>query len=123
MKSGGGWCSSARANAIEKNPDHVLDVNEAEYVVERAFVNWNPRSLCSGEHAHRVFERCVDRKRMNIGARHHHFADFDLAQFHRALNEFHFGGGNQAAVVGLLDHHLQLFGGTNEGMTVRRDNS
>src|ERR1700746_2259743 len=63
------------ADAIEKNPDHVLDVNEAEDVVERAFVDWNPRALRGGEHAHRIFERRVGRKRMNVGPRHHDFAD------------------------------------------------
>ena len=111
------------ARSIEKNPDHVLDVHEAEDVVERAFVNWNARALRGGEHAHRVFERGFDGQRVHVGPRHHHFADFDLAQFHRALNEFHFGGGNQAAVVGLLHHHLQLFGGANERVAVRRNHA
>ena len=111
------------ACAIEKNPDHVLDVHETEDVVERAFVDGNARALRGGEHAHRVFERGFDGQGVHVGTRNHHFAHLDLAQFHRALNEFHFGGGNKAAVVRLLDHYLQLFGGANECVAVRRNNA
>ena len=98
-------------------------MHEAEDVVERAFVDGDARALRGGEHAHCVFERRVDGQRVHVGARNHHFADLDLAQLHRALNEFHFGGGNQAAVARLLHHHLQFFGGTHQGMAVRRDDA
>ena len=82
--------SSGAARAIEQQPDHVLDVNEAEDVVERAFVNGNARALRGGEHAHGFFEARLGGQRVHVRARHHHFAHLHLAQLHRVLNEFRF---------------------------------
>src|SRR5580698_9613233 len=107
------------AGAIEQDPDHVLDMDEAEDVIERAFVHRNARALRGGEHGHGVFERGGGGESVNVGARDHHFASLDLAEFHRGLNKFYFGGGQKAAIARLLDHYLQCFGGTHQSVTVR----
>ena len=107
------------AGAIEQDPDHVLDVDEAEDVIERAFVDGNARALRGGEHGHGVFESGGGGEGVNVWARDHDFAGLDLAEFHCGLNEFYFGGREQAAVAGLLDHHLQFFGGAHQGVAVR----
>ena len=57
---------------------------------------------------------------MDVGTRHHYFAHLNLVQLHGCLNKFHFGRRQQAAILGLLDHHLQFFGGTYQRVTVRR---
>ena len=94
------------AGAIEEDPDHIFDMDEAEDVIERAFVHGDARALGGGEHGHGVFESGGGGERVNVGARDHDFAGLDLAEFHCGLNEFYFGGGEQAAVSCLLDHHL-----------------
>src|SRR5580698_5196103 len=101
------------AGAIKEDPDHVFYVDEAEDVVERAFIHGDARALGGGEHGHGVFESGGGGEGVDVGARDHDFAGLDLAEFHRGLNEFYFGGGEQAAVAGLLDHHLQFFGGAH----------
>src|SRR5271156_1044902 len=107
------------ARAIEEDPDHVFYMDEAEDVVERAFVHGNAGALRGGEHGHGVFESGGGGEGVDVRARDHDFAGLNLAELHRGLNEFYFGGGKQAAVAGLLDHYLQLFRGTDQGMTVR----
>ena len=107
------------AGAIEEDPDHVFYVDEAEDVIERAFVHGDARALGGGEHGHGVFESGGGGEGVDVGARDHDFAGLDLAEFHRGLNELYFGGGEQAAVAGLLDHHLQFFGGAHQGVAVR----
>src|SRR5271155_1000398 len=103
------------AGAIEQDPDHVFYMDEAEDVIERAFVDGDARALGGGEHGHGVFESGGGGGRVNVGARDHDFAGLDLAEFHCGLNEFYFGGGKEAAVAGLLDHYLEFFGGAHEG--------
>src|ERR1700679_2010011 len=107
------------AGAIEQDPDHVLDMDKAQNVVERALEHGYARALRGGEHGHGVFQGGRDGEGVNVGARDHDFSGLNLAEFHRRLNEFYFGRGKQAAVASLLDHHLQFFGGTHESVTVR----
>src|SRR5271155_134485 len=109
------------AGAIEEDPDHVFYMDEAEDVVERAFVHGDARALRGGEHGHSVFESGGGGEGVDVRARDHYFAGLDLAEFHRGLDEFYFSSGKQAAVASLLDHYLQFFGGTNECVAVRRN--
>ncbi len=60
--------------AVQQNPDHILDVHEAEDMVERSLVHRNAGALRDGDHFHHVFERRVRGQRMNVRARHHNFA-------------------------------------------------
>src|ERR1700733_6076414 len=81
------------ARAIEEDPDHVFDVDEAEDVVERAFVHGDARALGGGEHGHGVFESGGGGGGV--------------------------GGGEEAAIASLLDHYLQFFRGAHQGVAVR----
>ena len=76
-----------------------------------------------GDHGHRVFEGGGDGERVNIRARNHDFADLDLAEFHRRLNEFDFAGVDESAFARLLDENLKLLDGTDEGVAGRRSDA
>jgi len=110
------------ALAVEENPKHVLDMNEAEDVIERAFVGRDAGTLRGSEDTHHFFERGFDGKDVEVGARNHDFADLELAQLDGALNEFLFARGEEAAFANLADEDLQFFGGVYEGMRLRGAN-
>src|SRR6185437_4015106 len=110
MEIGGGRTPVGAMRPFQQQPDHILDVNKTEYVIERAFVDGQARTLGGGEHAHHFLNAGAFRKGVNIRARHHHLAHLHAAQLHRVLHEFGFGGGQKAAIARLLEHDLELFG-------------
>ena len=94
-------------------------MDEAEDVVERAFVDRDARALGGGKDGHDFFEGGLDREDMEVGARNHDFADLKLTQLDGALNEFFFARGEQTALAHLSNEDLQLFGGVNERVGLR----
>src|SRR5271154_7216773 len=80
------------AFAIEKRPQHIFDVHEAENVILRATVHGNARALRGGKGAHHFVERGLDGKRVHVRARNHDFANLDLANFDSAENKLFFAG-------------------------------
>ena len=97
--------------AVLQDPEHVLNVHEAENVIEGSAIDRNARALRGREGAHHVVERGFDRERVHVGTGNHDFANLDLSEFDGAEDEFFFAGGEQAALARLLDLDLQLFGG------------
>lgn len=108
------------ASAVKQDPDEVFDVDEAEDVVERAFKDGNAGALGDADHRHGFLERSRDGEGVNIRPRNHDFAHLNLAELHRRLDEFDFAGADEAAFASLLNQHLELFNGANQGMAGRR---
>ena len=100
--------------AVEQHPKHVLDMHEAQDVIDGAAKDRDARALGGGKGAQNFVERSFDAEEMKIGARNHDFADLNLAKFDGAEDDFFFAGGEQAAFACLLDLDLQLFGGMRD---------
>lgn len=122
-KFGGGQALFGTAGAIQEDPDEVFDVDEAENVVEGAFVDGNARALGDTDHGHCLFECGRDRQGVNVWARNHNFAHLNLAELHRRLNEFHFAGVDEAAFPRLLHQDLKLFDRANQSVAGRRSDT
>lgn len=123
MKIGGWKPFLSAADAVEKNPEQVLDVDETENVVEGAFVYGNAGALSGGDDGHGLFERSGDGESMNVRTRDHDFANLDFTELHGGLDEFDFAGGNEAAFASLLDEDLKLLDGTDQSVAGRRRNA
>ena len=108
------------ALAVEQNPDHVLDVNEAENVVFRTAINRQPRTLRGGEGAHHFIERSFDGEHMHVGPWHHDLAHLHLAQLNGAEDEFFFARRKETPLASLLDLNFQLLRGVGHGVALRR---
>src|SRR5579872_266479 len=119
MKFSGRLIFFRAARAIEQNPDEILDVNETDYVIEIAFVDWYARTLRDGDNFHHVFERGVRGQRVNVRTRNHDFAHLNIAEIHRALNETFFDRLEDAALARLLHENAKLFGRADGRVALR----
>src|SRR5206468_1890205 len=111
------------AFAIEKDPNHIFDMNEAEDVVQVAAINRNARTLRGGENTHHLIEIRFHGERVYVRARNHDFAHLNLSKLHGAENEFFFAGGDQAAFTGLLNLDLEFLGGMRNAVNLSGGNS
>jgi len=79
------WRALLRAAiAVQHHPEYILDVHEAEHMIESRFINRQPRPLRRGKHGQRLIQPCSDRQRVHIWARRHDFAHAQLPQLHGA---------------------------------------
>lgn len=112
MKFEGGRVGGA-AGTFHKDPNHVLDMNEAGDVIESAFVNGKARALSGGEHSDDVVEAGFHGKSVDVEAGNHNLAGLNFAEADSALNDLHFDGLEKAAFASLFDEDLQFFGGAD----------
>src|SRR5438105_3779991 len=80
-----------------QNPEHILDMNEAENVIESSAKNRNARALRGGERAQHFIESGFDAQDVHIGSGHHNFPYLNLAKFYGAEDNALFAGGEEAA--------------------------
>src|SRR5258707_709327 len=104
------------ALAALQKPQHVLDVDEAEDVIDVSAVDGNTGTLGGGKNAENFVERSFDGKKMQVRARNHDFANLDLAEFDGAEDDFFFAGGEQSAFASLLNLDLEFFGGVSDAV-------
>src|SRR5229473_1606897 len=111
------------AFAIEKDPNHIFDMNEAEDVVRIAAIDRNARTLRGGENTHHFIQIRFHGEHVYVRARNHYFAHLNLSKFHGAENELFFAGRDQAAFTGLLNLNLEFLGGMRNTVNLRGSNS
>ena len=73
------------AFCLGRDPRHeVADVDHAARVVERLVIDGQPRVLGLAEHLHQLVHRDAFVHRDDVGARHHHVLDQELAEMQDA---------------------------------------
>src|SRR5438477_4277489 len=100
-----------------QNPEHILDMNEAENVIEGSAKNRNARALRGGECAQHLIESGFDAQDVHVRTGHHNFTYLNLAKLDGAEDNALFAGGEKAAFASLLNLDLQFFGGVRQAVT------
>ena len=94
--------------ALLEEAQRVLDVDDADHVVDRVLVHREARVAALDDERADLGRGRVDVEGEDLGAGHHHLADRRVGELEHAVDDLHLGLLEDPLLAALLDHVLDL---------------